>query len=90
MKHELDYNKIVNLLLDGKYIPDDMLLAFICTIFHEILRKELLEEETLENKYFYYSIRILLHQFREMLLPEYHMQFDEFYRMAVNNDAPDE
>jgi len=90
MKHELDCNKIVNILLDGKYIPDDMLLAFSCTIIHEFLRKELLEEETSENKYFYSSMRILLHQFREMLLPEYHTQFDEFYMMAVNNDESDE
>ena len=67
-----------------------MLLVFICTIFHELLRKELIGDIHSENKYFYSSMRILLHQFREMLLPEYHTQFDEFYMMAVNNDESDE
>ena len=49
MKYELDYNQIMNLLLDGKYIPDDMILAFICTIFHEFLGKELIGEIQSEN-----------------------------------------
>ena len=90
MKHELDYNQIMNLLLDGKYIPDTMLLAFICTLLHEFLGSELVGGEPLDNKYYYSSMRILLHQFREMLLPEYQLTIDEIYGFEVISDESNE
>jgi hypothetical protein len=90
MKHELDYNKIVNLLLDGKYIPDTMLLAFICSHFHEFLRNELIGVEPSGNKYFYSSMCIISHQFREMLTPEYQAVIDDLYELEFNGDGTNE
>lgn len=90
MKHEFDYNQIVNLLLDGKYIPDDMILDLIYTHFQRFLREELVGEEPAENKKYFPSMRILLHQFREMLLPEYRAVIDELYRFEVNSDESNE